>query len=312
VLEGQAELAYLRNQLDLAETLARDAIDRAERGGEVIKIGIPAMVTLARVQQARGDGREALKTIDRAIALSNAAWVKTWKVRLQLQQGDPAPARAWARTSGLSPEDPCETEQEHEQLMLARALIADGQIERAGVFLDRLRGHAESRSRRMRLIEIDLLRAIVLNQSGRTEEATTLVIETLEREIASGHVRIFIEEGVAIAPLLSRARGQIRRTGDLERESIALFIDDLLPLIPANGHGNGERNGTSVLIEPLTEREREVLALIASGQSNQQIANQLYVSLGTVKAHTNHLFAKLGVRGRTEAVARARSLDLLD
>jgi LuxR family maltose regulon positive regulatory protein len=103
----------------------------------------------------------------------------------------------------------------------------------------------------------------------------------------------------------------LRRSGEQEREPIARFIDALLAWIPTDGH-NGDRPGaTAGLIEPLTEREQEVLALIAAGRSNQEIANELFISLGTVKAHTNHVFAKLGVRGRTEAVARARSLELL-
>src|SRR5207244_1304489 len=112
ISEGLAELAYLRNDLDAAETLARDAIARGERGGEVVKIAVPALYTLARTLMAKRDAVGALEVIERAVTLSNSLHARNWRARIWLRQGRNADAIRWARTDGLSPSDPIVTGRE--------------------------------------------------------------------------------------------------------------------------------------------------------------------------------------------------------
>jgi LuxR family maltose regulon positive regulatory protein len=86
------------------------------------------------------------------------------------------------------------------------------------------------------------------------------------------------------------------------------YVSQLLSALPAGP----ENNPSALLLDPLTEREQEILSLIAQGQSNRQIADALFISVGTVKGHVNHIFGKLDVKSRTQALLRARELNLLD
>ena len=100
ICDWLADLAYLRNNLDCAERFAEEAVSRGEAGGEVLKIAVPAWLTLARVGQARGDATGALDAIDRAACLSNWPHIRAWRARIWLMQGNLAAASAWARESG--------------------------------------------------------------------------------------------------------------------------------------------------------------------------------------------------------------------
>src|SRR5262249_39322231 len=162
-------------------------------------------------------------------------------------------------------------------------------------------------------IDFLTLEAVVLHAAGDTDIAVASLSHALRLAGDEGHVRVFVDEGPAIAPLLTRIRGQGRRALNAEDRRLGTYADDLLAVLATEvGESPTTGNGTTILVEPLSEREREVLRLLASGRTNREIADDLYVSLGTVKAHTHHVFAKLGVRGRTEAAARARDLGLLD
>jgi LuxR family maltose regulon positive regulatory protein len=138
-------------------------------------------------------------------------------------------------------------------------------------------------------------------------------VGTLTRALAlaepEGFVRTFADEGAAMGDLLSAAL-DARQRGHLDAANRvpARYLAKLLAIVADEGAapGIGER-----LSEPLSERELEVLALVAAGKSNGEIASSLFVSLSTVKTHINNLYRKLGARSRTHALARARELDLI-
>ena len=113
-------------------------------------------------------------------------------------------------------------------------------------------------------------------------------------------MRIFVDEGEAMACLLRRA---------LTRGIAASYVSRLLTAYGESAPATSPV--AQALVEPLTERELEVLRLIAAGLSNQEIAHELVIALSTVKSHVNHVYGKLGVKSRTQAVARARELDLV-
>ena len=154
------------------------------------------------------------------------------------------------------------------------------------------------------MLEILILRALALQAQGDC----TAALADLERALAlaapEGYVRVFVDEGAPMATLLHTFSGQPSATSFrpyIER-LFAAFSEDVvvLPSVPIQNEP-----------EPLTEREREVLRLLAAGQSNQAIAQELVVAVGTVKRHVNNILNKLHVQSRLQAVARARDLDLV-
>jgi ATP/maltotriose-dependent transcriptional regulator MalT len=169
---------------------------------------------------------------------------------------------------------------------------------------------AHERSRRIapgtREKEKELLRA--LEEHGEITPATaamrtSLTVEEaskmLDKLAAKGHMRVLNRDGVLAYTLFENDRPQ-EQEPSLEASS------------PASPTANGSSDATpEALVEPLTERELEVLTLLASGRQNREVAKDLFVSVGTVKTHTNNIYRKLGVRNRAGALTRARSLKLI-
>jgi LuxR family maltose regulon positive regulatory protein len=152
-----------------------------------------------------------------------------------------------------------------------------------------------------RQIESDLLLAAAVAGEGRLPEAFRLVESCLALAEPEGYLRVFLDLGEPARALLAA----YLRSEAPPHESYARRILDAFPIPGAAGPQQ------PVLVEPLTERELEVLRLIAQGMTNREIARQLVVATGTVKAHTANIYGKLDVRNRTEAVARARQLGIL-
>lgn len=315
VHEGLAELAYMRNDLVEAGSLSEEAIRRGEAGGEVVKIAVPAWLTLARVRQARGDESGAIDAINHAANLSNWPQMRAWRARIWLRQGNLVAARAWARESGRQPSDNPSFQREIEYAILARVLIAEGRVDEAIDLLRRLQVAAESTGRVGREIEFLTVLALAYHVNGALDDAAITLTRALTLALEERYIRLFVDEGPAIASLLTRVRGQVRRGNDVDSRRLSAYLDDLLTALSSASPASNSEGVTAptqiVLIEPLSDREQEVLRLLANGSTNREIADELYVSLGTIKAHTNHVFAKLGVRSRTEAAARAREIGLL-
>jgi LuxR family maltose regulon positive regulatory protein len=220
-----------------------------------------------------------------------------YQARLQIAQGNLAEASRWAQESGLNQVDFQVTYlHEIEYLTLARLLIAQGNLQTAESLLLRLHQAAVSGRRNGSLIEILILQAITLAAQKRGEEALSVLEEALRLAEPEGFIRIFLDEGPPMAGLLRQAVAKDLHT------SYALRLLNALGETPA---------APQPLIEPLSERELEVLRRVAAGYSNQEIAQDLVVAISTVKKHINNIYDKLGVKSRTQAVARARELGLL-
>lgn len=160
------------------------------------------------------------------------------------------------------------------------------------------------------LIEILSLQALAQWASNEKERAVSTLVEALALAAPEGYVRTFVDEDHPMATLLLEVLGaqQKGRTDSLRRVP-ARYLRKLLAVLERDV--TGATFSAARLPEPLSERELEVLQLIASGKSNRRIASELFVSVGNVKTHINNLYRKLGARSRTQAVARAREMDLL-
>jgi LuxR family transcriptional regulator, maltose regulon positive regulatory protein len=170
--------------------------------------------------------------------------------------------------------------------------------------LGRLLSEAEAHGRTGSVIEILILQALAHRALGRI----TAGLEPLGRALAlaepEGYVRTFVDEGEAMRDLLRRAVGA---------GISSAYAGRLLGVFEGQGHAGSvaQKDGGAGLIEPLTSREVEVMRLVAVGMRNQEIADQLVISLPTVKRHIANLYGKLGAGHRTEAVARAQGLGLV-
>jgi LuxR family maltose regulon positive regulatory protein len=278
-------------------------------------------VTQARIKEAQGDLDGALDLLDEAerlyirTPLPDVRPIAALKTRIWVAQGRLAEALGWARERGLSVDDDLSYLREFEHITLARVFIAKYKSDRADRFileamglLEQLLKAAEQGSRIGSMIEILALQALVHQAQG----STPLALASLERALAlaepEGYVRIFVDKGMPLAHLLSEAAAH-RIMPD--------YTDKLLAVFGAETQKSKDKSylpstpPAQPLIEPLSQRELEVLQLIAQGFSNREICERLFIALNTVKGHNRKIFGKLEVQRRTEAVARARELGLL-
>ena len=309
---GLAEVAYQRDELDVALRHATEGIALCRQFVYGVALA-DGLATLAMIRQATGDPAGALEAITEAdqaspgpAGLLNPAPAR--RARLLLAQGDLAAAARFAQDNGLGPDDEPDYAREPGHLVLARILLAQDRPGQALALLDRLHAAAVAQDRTGSLIETGALRALALAASGDEAGAVTTLAGALALACPQGYVRVFADEGPPMAALLGRLIAA-QRTG---RAAAEVPLGYLARLQRAFGAGRPARDPVpSGIVDPLTSRELEVLEMLAAGRSNQAIAGELVVTLDTVKKHVGHVLGKLGAANRTEAVARARELNLL-
>ena len=226
-----------------------------------------------------------------------------------MAQGDLPAARCWAGQSGLSPHDAeLPYAREREYLTLARVRIAQGREDPAGPFLadalhvlNRLLQEAEAKARMGSALEMLILQALALHAQHDRQGALIALQRALTLAAPEGYIRLFVDEGVPMHVLLRQIRPHLHG-------SMQGYVATLLSAF--GGQPASPAPGPSSLVEPLTGREREVLRLLLEGASNREIARRLVLSINTVKRHIYNLCGKLGVQSRTQAIVKARALDL--
>ena len=314
---GLGEVAYQRNELDTALRHVTEGIALCRQFVHTAPLAT-GLVTLAWIRQATGDPASAREAIGEAIqaapgppGLLNP--VPAQRARLLLAQGDLAGAARWAQENGLAADDEPDYPREPGHLVLARVLLAEGRPGRALALLDRLYAAAAAQDRTGSLIEAGALRALALAALGEDVDAVAALTGALTLACPQGYVRVFADEGPPMAALLHQLVAAQRSSQDAARVELGCLARLLRPVgaehaVPDRGRGSAAVPG---LAEALTARELEVLGMLAAGKSNQGIAGELVVTLDTVKKHVSHVMDKLGAANRTEAVARARELDLI-
>jgi LuxR family maltose regulon positive regulatory protein len=230
-----------------------------------------------------------------------------------LAQGDVDAAARWTRQAGLGPDDTPGYPRESAYLVLARVLLAQGRPGLALALLERLLATAASQARTGSIIEIEALRALALAAGGDQVAALDALAEALTLARPQGYVRVFADEGAPMHALLTQLaahRDQQPTARGIGPGYLEALVRASCPAhaAPPSGRVTAPPPG---LVEPLTDRETDVLRLIAAGKSNQRIAHELVVTLDTVKKHVSHVLGKLGAANRTEAVTRARELGVI-
>jgi LuxR family maltose regulon positive regulatory protein len=318
-LRGTADMhvaisEVLRERDDLAG--AREHLARSQQLGE--HNGLPQnpyrwRMATARLREADGDLDGALELLDEADRVyvgdyfPNVRPVPAVRARLRIVRGELNAAIEWAQKRHVSPDDDLAYLREYEHITLARLLLARHTVERSGAFLDdavrfleRLLAAADEGDRVHSVIEILVLRARAQQAAGDVASALVPLQRAVTLAEPEGFVRLFADEGPPIAVLL---RGLPKQGG---------AADYVRRLTVASLRGTGPRTQVNqALVEPLSERELDVLRLLGTDLDGPDIARELVVSLNTMRTHTKNIYSKLGVNSRRAAVRRAEELDLI-
>ena len=289
---GLARLAYEWNDLPTAQ----------QHGAESLRLGqqiertdrfVGSQLFMARLKLAQGEVTEAAALLAQAKKL--ARWqfehqlpaVTAVEVQILLRQGNLDAAADLVQTYDIP-------------LAQARVRLAEGDAAAALAVLYPWRQQIEARDWQDEWLRLRLLQALAHQAQGDRDTAVQLLRDALTLAQPGGFIRTFVDEGAALAQMLRQLKA--------EGGGLTEYIDQLLNAID---HEPVSAHAPQPLLEPLSERELEVLRLIAQGLSNQAIGDQLFLALNTVKGHNRRIFGKLQVQRRTEAVARARELGLL-
>jgi len=235
------------------------------------------------------------------------------KARIYLKQGRLSKAEEWVNEHGLSVDDELSYLSEFEHIIFARVLLAEYQGNReersilnALNLLERLLQSAEVQKRMGSILEILIVQALAYQVQGDTFKAFASLERVLTLAQPEGYVRTFVDEGEPMQSLLLAFLSTLKKQMRGQGGELSAYVDKLL-----SAFEQPAETLQSNLIELLSQRELEVLRLIAQGLSNDEISQRLFLALDTVKGHNRRIYTKLQVQRRTEAVIRARELGLL-
>jgi len=315
---GMASLLCERNDVDVALARMKQALDFLPLWGKADDFCL-AYITLWRLQLARGNLADAAGAIEKAAQLIQTCGVfsearsavEAAQVKMWLLQGDWPSVDRWVAPleKRFASHAPFQYEDELARITQARVFIAQNKPDEAIRLLSCLEESARADGRAGRLIEILILKALALQGRGEPAQANIALTQCLELAEPSDYVRVFLDEGHPMRMLLAQ---WLAHAGAGPLRDYAIHLLSQFEAEPQRIAATLEKaSPNSNLVEPLSQRELEVLHLMALGETNQEIARQLIVSPGTVKAHAASIYRKLDATNRTEAVAHARQLGIL-
>jgi LuxR family maltose regulon positive regulatory protein len=196
--------------------------------------------------------------------------------------------------------------------MWARVLIAQKDPSTALTVLEPQRKQAEAKGATRKLLDVMTAQSLAFYTHGEKEKAVNLLGEALALAEPNGLIRLFVDEGEPMAELLTKVKAESGKMKEYIHTLLTAF-GDKKEFHPSRLHFAQAQVSFihQPLVEPLSQRELEILKLIAQGLSNREIGERLFLALDTVKGHNRKIFDKLQVQRRTEAIARARELGLL-
>jgi LuxR family maltose regulon positive regulatory protein len=315
-LYGQARLAYEWNQLEQAEQLMSKVASYTFNGyfphweeelhvrGEFLRL----LLLHARGEADQVQSRfTVLLSRMRTSAYLNVRQllpdVLAWQGRLQIRNGDLVAAKRTLDKLVHSDQKLSPLQQHTRSLLQARILLASDEAEAALPLLEQLLIVAQKGAHQIRVLEIQILIAIMYISSRQMQQARQHMIQVLSQARAEGFLRLFVDEGEPVAALLRSL------LSTLTEKPLRMYAQRILHAFPS--HAISQQGGEGSLIEPLSAQEQRVLALLVAGRSNPEIAAALVVSVNTVKGHAKNLYRKLGVANRVQAGEVARRANLV-
>jgi LuxR family maltose regulon positive regulatory protein len=301
---------YEWNQLDAAYDYLQQGLAWGRLVGHPAALSF-CLINLSRVLQAQGKIKEAAGTLQEAVDIlkdGTPAWVTPEvvgrQVEFALAHGDTNAAESILQQSGVSLDDEVDFAVEVVQLAWVRWLAAQGRDQESLALARRLQKSAEAGERTGRLIQVLVQIALLNFAQNEFDSALEALNRALNLAQPAGYIRTFVDAGKPMANLLQKMKNKDEGLNTYVTELLKAFdSDDALsrPSAPVS----------QPLIEPLSDRELEILHLMAAGLSNPEIGQQLVITPGTVKVHVHNIYGKLGVSGRVKAVAKAKELNLL-
>ncbi|HET9912356.1 MAG TPA: LuxR C-terminal-related transcriptional regulator [Anaerolineales bacterium] len=308
IYNGLTRLFYERDQLEDANQCVHHCLDLCRKWGDIDQLAV-AYAMLARLEQIRGNleqAREAMRDAEQLLAESpvsprRSMLVTTDLARVWLAQGNLEKPSQLIQKGGLSVEDEIPYWRKPEYMILLRVLLAQSDYEAALGLSERLLQQAEAGKQMGLVIEILILQSLVFQGKKDTGHALAALENAFSLAEPEGYIRSFLDEGDAMTRLLCQVQSHQVGSG------YAAVLLSKISEIPGM-----TQPSMQLLSEPLTTREVEVLKLIEAGCSNQDIAEQLVISIPTVKRHISNIYAKLGVKSRTQALAIGKELKIFE
>ncbi|MDX1416399.1 MAG: LuxR C-terminal-related transcriptional regulator [Candidatus Promineifilaceae bacterium] len=306
-LVGLGLIHYEWNDLEVADEHTRKAMALGPKWGDPFDL-VHMFLLMADIRIALGDIAGAQQSFERgeavirsyAVSPGLVDWVQAARARYWLKQGDLEAAVRWALYSGISANDEISLFRTNQYRTRARVYLATEQYEEALELLMGLQEQVEAAGRTRSLLQTLVLRSLAHQTLNDTPQALNALKRALKLSQTGGFIRIFVDEGRPLARLLRIALRE-NINPDYIGQLLACFSEPTTTKV----------TGEYALVELLSERELEVLRLIAAGLSNQEIAQELVIAVSTVKSHINHIYGKLEVKSRTQAVALGQALGLL-
>jgi LuxR family maltose regulon positive regulatory protein len=308
-----------RNDLDLARKYAEEGLTLCEEWGQAESL-MRSYIAHAEILQAYGDSDGSIRFIQKARQLASdlSPWYEVrsaaWEAHLRLLQGDLTYALEWLNDQDLIINDEIEFQDFETQFPIVRTLIMHGRqlpkseslppLIQAIEFLERMRSTAENSGAGRYRIEIMILTSLAQDALGETERALSTLKKALTLAEPEASIRAFVDGGEPVRLLLCELEKQ--KTSVPYARKVLQSMGDQEEIGITAGVGS-----TESLIEPLTEREMDVLRLLATHLSSTEIADQLVIAASTVRSHIKNIYSKLRVHSRTEAVEKAREIGLL-
>ncbi len=318
----QAEIHYEKNELDQAAPLLMQGLQKSSEN-QAWGIYVPGINLLSKILIATGNVREAkinashaMEQLKKDSQRLRAQHIESLVALIDIRIGNIDGANGWMQHKGLALCEPVSMNNLFEKLVRCRILLQQKRAEQASLELVQLMEFVKRENRLVNLVEIQILKSICNYLMNDSSAAMHCFEEAMDIGYQQGYLRIFIDDGDLLLPIMKQYKRKIKQKHQYDRWEMA-YLDNLIKKTTIHCRQllkdelNKQGTGNHALVESLTERELQVLRCLSHEMTQKEVAQQLGVSVSTVKVHTRNIYGKLQVCNKSQAVAAAKDLKLI-